>query len=153
MVFLEFWNLADSVRQKYCLLNCVNEIPIKLKRVFEGSKKNITKEYTLPFKNDRQKTCFQFLLSTLNITKKFFCYTVDNALSSRISKLDQHGKHVPDNKKSNETKKNVDQFSQKLPAVNSHYCRASSTKKYLPAKCYEKILSVSKEKRDDHLKL
>jgi len=29
--------------------------------------------------------------------------------------------------------KNIDDFIQKLPAVKSHYCRASSNKNYLPA--------------------
>lgn len=133
MIFSEFWKLADPVRQKDYLLNCVSEISIKRKRVFESNKRNITKEYSLPFKNDRTQICLQFLLSTLNITKKFFRDTLENALFPRISKLDQRGKHEPKNKTSDEIMKNIDKFIQKLPAVKSHYCRASSKKKYLPA--------------------
>lgn len=41
------------------------------------------------------------------------------------------------------TMKQLDEFIQKLPAVSSHYCRASSVKKYLPAE-FQNILRVYK---------
>lgn len=133
IIFSEFWKLADPIRQKDYILNCVKEMPIKRKRVIESSKKNVTKEYSLPFENYRKKVCLQYVLSTLNITKKFLNYTIDNALSPTTSKIDQRGRHSPKHKKSYDIMKSIDDFIQKLPAVKSHYCRASSNKKYLPA--------------------
>lgn len=70
IIFSEFWKLANPIRQKDYILNCVKEMPIKRKRVIESSKRNVTKEYSLPFENYRKKVCLQYILSTLNITKK-----------------------------------------------------------------------------------
>lgn len=70
IIFSEFWKLADSIRQKDNILNCVKEMHIKRKRVVENSKRNFNKEYSLPFENFRKKVCLQYVLSTLIITKK-----------------------------------------------------------------------------------
>ncbi|KAF0706736.1 Uncharacterized protein FWK35_00037535 [Aphis craccivora] len=133
-LFTEFWSSGDPVRQKDYLLRCVKTIDIKRKRRVDGnSRRNISKEYSLTYKNERKIVCLQFILSTLNISKKFLYYTVNNASPDQIlSKLDNRGKHVPTNKKSEDTLKAIDEFIQKLPAVKSHYCRASSSRKYLP---------------------
>jgi len=64
IIFSEFWKIADPVRQKNYLLNCVNEIPIKRKRVIESTKRNVTKEYSLPCENYRKKVYLQNVLST-----------------------------------------------------------------------------------------
>jgi len=132
-LFTEFWSSGDPIRQKDYILGCVRTIDIKRKRVEGISRRNISKEYSLTFKDERKIVCLQFILSTLDITKKFLYYTVDNASPAKIlSKLDKRGKHVPINKKSEDTLKSIDEFIQKLPAVKSHYCRASSNRKYLP---------------------
>jgi len=106
----------------------VNEMPIKRQRVIESSKRNFTKEYSLPFENYRKKVCLQCVLSTLNITKKFLNYTIDNALSPTTSKINQRGRHSLKHKKSYDIMKSIDDFIQKLPAIKSHYCRASTVK-------------------------
>jgi len=54
---------------------------------------------------------------------------VDNvSLAKILSKLDKRGKHVPANKKSEDTLTAIDDFIQKLPAVKLHYCRTSSNR-------------------------
>jgi len=67
IIFSEFWKLADPVRQKEYLLNCVNEIPIKRKRVIDSIKRNVTKEYSIPFENYRKKKKKRKKLSELEI--------------------------------------------------------------------------------------
>ncbi|CAI6357122.1 unnamed protein product [Macrosiphum euphorbiae] len=133
IIFSACWKLADPIRQKDYILNCVNEMPIKRQRVIVSSKRNVTKEYSLPFENYRKKVCLQYVLSTLNITKKFLNYTINNELSPTTSKIDQRGRHSPKHKKSYDIMRSIEDFTQKLPAIKSHYCRASTFKKYLPA--------------------
>lgn len=114
------------------MLSCVKVVDVKRKRTIGISRRTISKDYSLLFENKVIKVCFQFILSTLNITKKFFYYTTDNASPYGLSKMDQRGKHLSNNKKTVQIMKYIDTFIQKLPAVQSHYCRASSSRKYLP---------------------
>jgi len=98
-LFTEFWSSGDPIRQKDYILGCVRTIDIKRKRVEGIIRRNISKEYSLTFKDERKIVCLQFILSTLDITKKFLYYTVDNASPAKIlSKLDKRGKHVGTNK-------------------------------------------------------
>lgn len=48
------------------------------------------------------------------------------------SNPDSRGKGRPKNKTDELVLMNVYKFIESLPAVKSHYCRSSSTKKYLP---------------------
>jgi len=59
--------------------------------------------------------------------------TLQNKTNTDISPNDRCGKGHSPNEVAIENIKNLDYFIQKLPAVPSHYCRASSLKKYLPA--------------------
>lgn len=81
----------------------------------------------------REQVCQQFLLKTLDITQRYLSYTLSKVSQVRTSKTDSRGKDCPHNKFNDEIMNNLDTFIQKLPAVKSHYCRASSSKKYLPS--------------------
>lgn len=81
----------------------------------------------------RAAVCQQFLLKTLDITQRFCIYTLSEKSPIGTAKLEGRGRGRPPNKTKDILMKNLDNFIQKLPAVTAHYCRASSSKKYLPA--------------------
>ncbi|KAG5877772.1 hypothetical protein JTB14_007208 [Gonioctena quinquepunctata] len=61
-------------------------------------------------------------------------YTKNNAVNEVFAEKGRRGKHDPKHKIIGIVDKNRSlQFIKKLPAVPSHYCRASTNKKYLPA--------------------
>lgn len=66
-------------------------------------------------------------------------YTMNNKSPINVSSTDKRGKNSPPNKNDITTMKQLDNFIQKLTAVSSHYCRASTVKKYLPAE-FQNIL-------------
>lgn len=88
-------------------------------------------KYTFCVNNTVKVVCRQFLLSTLNITEKLLRFTRDNMVDSFTSKIDSRGKKSAINKTPEDLINSVDAFIEKLPAVPSHYCRSSSTKKYI----------------------
>lgn len=49
------------------------------------------------------------------------------------AKKDNRGKKTPHNITCDDDIKNIENFIKGLPAVPSHYCRSSTSKKYLPA--------------------
>ncbi|KAF0714952.1 Uncharacterized protein FWK35_00033727, partial [Aphis craccivora] len=130
-VFDEYWALIDS-RQKDFLLKCVREVAVKRQRVQHESRRNLTREYFLPKGSDSIQVCRQFILSTLDISRKRLQYTIENSSPVGTAKKDGRGKGRPKNKTSDKILSDLDAFIQKLPAMKSHYCRASTTKKYLP---------------------
>jgi len=66
---------------------------------------------------------------------------MNNKSPINVSSTDKRGKNSPPNKNDITTMKQLDNFIQKLPAVSSHYCRASTVKKYLPAE-FQNILRL-----------
>lgn len=79
--------------------------------------------------------CQQFLLKTLKITQSYLKHTDSNKTNLLTAKQDKRGKNnMPSNKTPVNKLKIVDQFIKSLPAVPSHYCRASTSKKFLPIK-------------------
>lgn len=48
------------------------------------------------------------------------------------AKRDNRGKKTPQNKTSDDDIRHIENFIKELPAVPSHYCRSSTSKKYLP---------------------
>ena len=67
------------------------------------------------------------------MTQKCLTHTLLKRSASGTSKKDGRGSRRPKNKTSDDVMANFDKFIQQLPAVPSHYCRASTTKKYLPS--------------------
>lgn len=66
------------------------------------------------------------------MTQKCLTYTLSKRSPSGTSKKDGRGLRRPKNK-TTDVMANFNKFIQQLPAVPSHYCRASTTKKYLPS--------------------
>lgn len=114
-------------------MKCVKQVPVKRKIIKGPSRRTLTNKYFFIHNNKETEVCQQFILTTLNISQQMLSYTVNNKLPINVSSTDKRGKNSPPNKNDSTTMKQQDNFIQKLPAVNSHYCRASTVKKYLPA--------------------
>ncbi|CAI6362396.1 unnamed protein product [Macrosiphum euphorbiae] len=133
IIFSNFWGLGSYERQRDYLLKSTKEIAIKRKRVEGTSRRNVTREYYLSCNSEPKRVCQQFLLKTLDMTQNCLNYTLLKRSPSGTSKKDGRGSRRPKNKTSDDVMANFDKFIQQLPAVPSHYCRASTTKKYLPS--------------------
>lgn len=88
-------------------------------------------KYYFSFNDTTKVVCRKFVLNTLNITEMLLRFTRDNTVDLFSSKTDDRGQKSAYNKTSEEVIQSVSTFINKLPAVPSHYCRSSSTKKYI----------------------
>jgi len=83
----------------------------------------------------KKTVCRRFLLNTIDISEKLLRYTRDNKVDLYTSKSsDSRGNianKIPTNKTPYYKIKQVEEFTDLLPAVSSHYCRKSSSKKYV----------------------
>ncbi|KAK5639727.1 hypothetical protein RI129_010538 [Pyrocoelia pectoralis] len=135
-VFFEnFYNLGDDKKQKISLSECIHTIRVKRRRTLkETSKRVFTHEYYLLRENNKERVCQQFLLATLAISQRCLRTVIANKVRGMFPDgIDRRGEHCPRNKTTQQQIDAFKEFVESLPAVPSHYCRSSTSKKYLPA--------------------
>lgn len=97
----------------------------------QNSRTTYTNVYTLTVNKEKLKVCREFFMATLNVTDAFMRSALSKRSSTGASLKDSHGKHAPSNKLTHEDDNVIQQHILSFPSVESHYCRKSSTKKYL----------------------
>lgn len=97
-------------------------------------KKNCYKYYLTLSDNRRVEVCKKFFVDTLPVGRKTLERVAKTAVGG-MAKPDQRGKK-PSNKKSGDVRDYIRKHIISFPAVESHYCRADSAKKYLDANLY-----------------
>ncbi|XP_050295978.1 uncharacterized protein LOC126735906 isoform X2 [Anthonomus grandis grandis] len=75
--------------------------------------------------------CREFFMATLNVTDALLRSSLKMGSSTGFMEKDGRGKRAPPNKLSDNGEAFIRQHILTFPSVESHYCRAFSTKKYL----------------------
>ncbi|CAG9826216.1 unnamed protein product [Diabrotica balteata] len=133
-IFKIYYDMRSHQQQKDFLVTYVSAQDKKRQYTkAEISRRKVTKNYYLPINGVRRKVCLKFLLKTLDISEKLVRYSYENKTDLNTAKSDCRGQQPPQNKTAPELSSNVEGFISSLPAVPSHYCRAGSTRKYLPS--------------------
>lgn len=133
-LFREFWGLKDSSKQKVYLSECTRVGRVKRRRKSKNKKqRRFTNEYCLQKNQKPVKVCRKFLLDTLGVTVRQLRTVLQNKANLKFTEPDSRGKHQGPGKLSDEQFDHLNKFVTALPAVPSHYCRSSSSKKYLPS--------------------
>lgn len=131
-IYNDFRNLSCIDDQRQFLYNHIEKKPKKrTTRGIENSRKNYTCLYSLTVDGKKLTVCREFFMATLNVTDAFMRSAANKHSSNGALEQDKRGKHQPSNK----LPQNVETFIRNqilsFPAVESHYCRQSSKKKYL----------------------
>ncbi|KAF2896471.1 hypothetical protein ILUMI_09704 [Ignelater luminosus] len=95
--------------------------------------KKLPKQFLLPGNEGKIEVRRQFLLATLDISIKVLRNLTLNVRRTGTLKEDRRSRKMnPKNKTKAEDYLKTIKYIKMLPAVPSHYCRGSSSKKYLP---------------------
>jgi hypothetical protein len=114
----------------------------------ENSKK--TYQYYFSLGAQRVKVCKATFLATLGIGEKtVMCALASGTEHGQSAVNDQRGKHPPGIKKSEATQQAVKNHISSFPALESHYARSQSSRRYLEAGLnITKMYSLYKEECD-----
>lgn len=127
--FRALGNIDDQ--RKFINKHIQNKVKARNTRHLTESRRNYTVSYHFTVKGEMAKVCREFFLSTLNITDSLIRSTISKTNDQGCVGMDKRGKHAPHNKlpESQATflKKHITSF----PAVESHYCRKSTGRRYL----------------------
>lgn len=135
-IFQRFWSLSDN-EKRYFISQFVKRSEIK--RKIEGfSRRSYTYQYFFERNNARHQVCKKFFLNTLNISSARVYYFFENIQTSEgVPEKIKRGRNRGPNF-TEEDLARIREHIESFPCIESHYCRANSTKKYL-----ESHLSVS----------
>lgn len=129
-IFNYFQSLTLQERRNWIVNNAVIT-NVKRRRVNDSEpKREKTVKYFINEGESRRQVCRQFLVATLDVSRKFIAYTVENS-DEGFAKQEGRGKHIPANKTSPQAIDYVKKYISSLPALPSHYCRKETTRTYL----------------------
>lgn len=142
IIFNDFLTLKED-RAKWAFINSSvsKELPKRRYKSKDSSsmavdvpdKRNYTHVYSLTLNNKVHQVCKMFFLGTLDISAKRVETALKKKMNSGVTEHDKRGLNPAPNKISEEQKNSVRDHIKSLPVVDSHYCRCSSKRKYLPS--------------------
>ena len=130
LIFQNYWKLGDRQRQRDYIASHVH-VKQKQRQTNPDSKRKRTLHYYFTTRNQRVKVCKAVFLKTLGIGEKTVQYTVSQMLSTGQSAEDGRKNQPPGIKKPDEVRNTIRAHISSFPAVESHYCRKNTTRKYL----------------------
>ena len=152
-VFHDFWQIGDVQRQRDFLgQHC------KRSNKIHGSKegrRSKTITYTLTVNDQVVPVCKTFFLHTLNVSDKTVTTALNKLSASGTVCWDKRGKHMNRKKVPAAIRSSVRDHIMMFPKVESHYCRANSSRQYLEsglsvALMYDLYVQHQKEKGEEY---
>ena len=145
-IFQSYWSSGDYIRQRDYIARNVTAVEKKCARVNGESRRAITYQYHLTKENGSVRVCKSFFLKTLDVGQRTVYYALNakfrpgnSTTGEGFISPDRRGKASPKNKTSPEDRQFVKAHIDSFPAVESHYCRKRTSRKYL-----DSDLNVSK---------
>ena len=124
-IFADFWKMTWE-QWKIYVSSQIEACPTKRQTTGGQSRKNRTYKYKLQVDNNQVPVCQTMFLSTLNIG----AWSVHEWAKSD-TEMHQPQQQTPSRSCSRQDGSQQTEFLNKLPQVESHYCRRDSTKLYL----------------------
>ena len=136
-IFKYFWSLNDSEKNVFYANTTDKDLKERVRTKNDQSRRKCSYRFYFRKGTERIRICKTFYLTTLDISQRRVQYFYEKSNQSSPL-LDVRGKHSRSTV-SSETYDLVKRHIESFPRVESHYCRASSSKEYL-----EKGLSLTK---------
>ncbi|XP_072395807.1 uncharacterized protein [Diabrotica undecimpunctata] len=131
ILFNSFWNLGNLENQRSFVVNHMQPIQPKYRHVLIERQKEqgLNKGYYFEKNNERKQVCFLFFRGTLGVSERFI-RTVKTKDKGGYLETDLRGKGKHKNI-SEQIKNDMTHHLSSIPAVESHYTRANTQKKYI----------------------
>lgn len=139
-IFKKFWDMSWGEKRLYIRILTKVVVPQRARdrKRTDKSRRSASLEYHLKIGNELLRVCKKMFLHTLDIgewtvvnwTKNKSQKNIHRVADDNLENINEENKTAPKKKKEKEVK-NLVQFYEELPKMESHYCRASTKKLYL----------------------
>ncbi|XP_064598481.1 uncharacterized protein LOC135464842 [Liolophura sinensis] len=132
-----YWASGDYTRQRDYIVRNVKKTERSRSTTAGESRRQRTYKYHLTMNGQCIQVCKTFFLATLDIRQRTVYYALDaktniNAANTEgFVSPDRRGKNTPKNKTSDSDKAFLKAHIESFPAVESHYCRQRTRRRYL----------------------
>ena len=133
-ILKSFWALGEQQKRWNFISKTVKEIDPKQRRMDSNNthKKMVSRKYMFQINGESVMVCKQFYLDTLVISNDFVITALDKVNDVGFVRPSAAGGPKPQSPHYlNEEKVEIRRHIESFPTVDSHYCRKTSTRKYL----------------------
>ena len=136
-IFQLFWSLESYERKKDFVVSRIQEkktrkyIDESTEDLKKKRKRDVHRTYSFDIDGSKIYVCKKFFKKTLDIGDAYIDNAVQNQSGGVYTGSDKRGKHVAHNKTSEEALNIVRRHIESFPAVEGHYSRKSSNRRYL----------------------
>lgn len=131
-LFKEFWDIGNYDGQTAYLQKLMAPMPVKRRRKpADETKRSCTVMYTVMYGSTEHQVCKAGFLSIFGIGKKRASVALSKVTMGKTTVPDQRGRKPTASKIVGEKAELVRKHIQMLPAMSSHYSRATSKRLYL----------------------
>ena len=145
----EYYDIADLNKQRQFLADSIDTVDVKSRKVLSHvSRRNSTRKYFLKSESgDKICVCKEMFLKTLGIAERQVRTAIEKRSISGIVEVDKRGKNGRMTKDNEKIKmEQCIEHVKLFPAVESHYCRASTSNVYVSSELsYRKMFDMYRE--------
>lgn len=127
VIFKQFWKMDWKEKQTYVntLIQATTPVRMRNHKDKNQARKGRTLQYHVRVQQKNVKVCQKFFLNTLSIGKRTVLNWVQQTTISTNTTQNAPQKNC------SIARQNLNSFFDSLPTMESHYCRATTNKKYL----------------------
>lgn len=132
-IFKEFWSM-DWGQKKVYVNSCVRKVPVKRTRgrkVQTESRRGQTFQYFLKVRNEEMKVCRTLFLNTLSLGRRCISNWLNKPIGAKKQSPQGTQRNISGKSKITKEREALISFLDALPTMDSHYCRATTEKRYL----------------------
>ena len=135
-LFNSYWQTGDINHQRQFIVDHINRrVTARPTKNVADSRRQLSFSYQLSSDcdNTTYTVCKTFFLDTLGVKEDVVYGAFDKTHGGGVVEPDRRGKHRKHRTVSAEAKKSIKEHIRSFKTIESHYCRKSSERKYLPA--------------------
>ena len=132
-LFHAFWQQGEVTRQPEFIVKHCSKVPVRSRKTSGGSRRKFSLRYSFELNGNAINVCKQFFLDTLNINDRVVRTAFNKLTEFGTVKGDSRGAVTGRSNICSNAKQHVVDHINQFPRVESHYCRASSSRQYLEA--------------------
>lgn len=132
LIFDKFWESGNLEIQRQFVHNHMKTVEPKYRYLREGtSRKNYNRAFYLTRNYEKTRVCKLFFMNTLAISDTFIRTVIKKQSETGVHLTDNRGKHDNHKTLDSELTDGVKAHINSIPRIESHYCRARSTREYI----------------------
>ncbi|KAL7636965.1 UNVERIFIED_CONTAM: hypothetical protein RMT77_012723 [Armadillidium vulgare] len=132
-IFQEYWKMADLQRQRDFIAANMTTVQPRYRYQKEDSRRRLNTAFSFDRKGERTRVCKQFFTATLGISGRMVRTVEEKRISAHggVISTDCRGKHGNHATVPAAIKESIRKHIRSIPKIESHYCRARTSKEYI----------------------